>query len=91
MPLLQKILKNGSEVSMIFSYKNFENMVIHCLEPDETRICISKKLVGLLLDTFWSNRKSLALQKPDTNDALVKALMNADPATWKKMRALPDF
>jgi hypothetical protein len=55
MPLLQKILNNGSEISMIFSYKNFENMVIHCLETDDTRLCISKKLVGLLLDTFWSN------------------------------------
>ena len=33
----------------------------------------------------------MALQKPEKNDALVRALQGGDPATWKKMRSLPDY
>ena len=44
------------------------------MEQDDTRICMSKKLIGNLLNFIDKNRKKVALQRPDSNDYLVKEI-----------------
>jgi hypothetical protein len=51
-PILQKVLRYGQEIDSILSYKNFENMVIHSLEQEDSRLCVGKGLIGLLLSHY---------------------------------------
>ena len=44
--LMTRFNKLGREIDEIKSYKNFENMILHCLEPENTNVCMSKKLIG---------------------------------------------
>ena len=48
--LVKKILRFGNEISQLISYKNFENLVSHSLEQDETKISIQKKLLGTFVE-----------------------------------------
>ena len=60
------------------TYKNFENLVVHSLEQDDTRICISKKLIGILFKALGENPKDLAIQVPYKNDPLFKVIAKMD-------------
>jgi hypothetical protein len=57
------------------------------MEQDDTRVCMSKKLTGVVLDTIIQNSKLIALQKPETNDALIKVLNDIEDGCFKKMRS----
>jgi len=76
--LLKKLLRHGKESSFLLGYKNFENQVFHCLEPDDSQITISKKLIGNLINTIQDAAENIALQKPTANDALPK-LIKVEP------------
>ena len=60
------------------AYKNFENLVTHSLEQDDTRICISKKLIGKIFKALVENQKQLAIQVPAKNDPLYKVIANME-------------
>jgi hypothetical protein len=70
--LLRKILSKGKEVSSLLSYMNFENQICHSLEQDDTRVTMSKKLIGQLYQYFSHNASEVALQSPARNDCLVR-------------------
>lgn len=89
--LLAQVLRAGKEVNSVLSYMNFEHMVTHCMEQDDTRVCVSKKLVGNILDGVLSHQRQIALQKPEGNDALIKVLNQAEDGTFKKLKATPGF
>jgi len=54
--LMGKFKGIGREMDEIRSYKNFENMILHCMEPENTNICISKKLIGQIVNLIRSNK-----------------------------------
>jgi hypothetical protein len=79
--ILQSILKKGKEINSLMPYKNFENMVAHSLEQDDTRVCMSKKLLGIVLRALATEardtketqtRESLAIQVPAKNDPVFR-------------------
>lgn len=79
-------------------YKNFENMVTHSLEQDDTRVCLSKKLLGTVLvalateaqDTRETQtRESLSIQVPAKNDPVFKVASQLDLAGLQKLAGLP--
>jgi len=66
-------LKHGKEINALMTYKNFENLIVHSLEQDDTRICISKKLIGILFKALVENQ-NLAIQVPAKNDPLYRVI-----------------
>lgn len=75
---------------MLLSYKNFEHMVTHCMEQDGTRVTMSKRLIGSVLSAILNCQSRVALQRPPSNDALIKALKGAEPATFTAMKGLDE-
>lgn len=59
--LLAQVLSAGKEVSSLLSYMNFEQMVTHCMEQDDTRVCMSKKLIGIVMSAILAQSKAIAL------------------------------
>lgn len=59
--LLRKFLTKGKEVSSLLSYMNFENQICHSLEQDDTRVSMSKKLIGNLYTYIGANDSEVAL------------------------------
>lgn len=53
--ILNTLLQQGKEISHVQSYKNFDNMVIHSLEQDDTHVCMSKKLLGRVVQVIKEN------------------------------------
>ena len=85
-----KLMKMGKEIDQLISYKNFENMVIHSLEQDNFRVCISKKLVVGIMKIIKNNENSISLQFPASNDPVIKLLSNIDLDSLSSIEALPD-
>lgn len=83
-------MKMGKEIDQLISYKNFENMVIHSLEQDNFRVCISKKLVVGIMKIIKNNENSISLQFPASNDPVIKLLSNIDLDSLSSIEALPD-
>ena len=78
------------------AYKNFENLVTHSLEQDDTRICVSKKLIGVIFHALCSHRSELAIRKPESNDPVYKVIGRMkgglDQADgWSGLKGLPSF
>ena len=78
------------------AYKNFENLVAHSLEQDDTRVCVSKKLIGIVFTALCTHRQELAIRKPDTNDPLYKVIGRmrgnlSEAEGWQGLRSLPSF
>jgi len=90
-------LRHGKEINALMTYKNFENLVVHSLEQDDTRICISKKLIGILFKALVENPTLLAIQVPSKNDPLFKIINKIEQAGTpnapglKKLADLPSF
>ena len=90
-PMLQAILKRGKEINTLpalLPYKNFEHMVTHSLEPDDTRVCLSKKLMGIVLSALASE-PTLSIQVPAKNDPVYRVAQQLDRAALKQLASLP--
>lgn len=72
--LIRKFMNSGKEVSSLLSYMNFENQICHSLEQDDTRVSMSKKLIGNLFHYIANNDSEVALQSPSRNDVLIRVL-----------------
>ena len=88
--LLQQVLQAGREVDMLLSFKNFEHMITHCMEQDGTRVTMSKRLIGSVLSAVLNSQSRVALQRPPSNDALIKALKDVQPASFTAMKGLDE-
>ena len=63
---------------------------MHCLEPENTNICISKKLVGQIINLIVNNKDHVSTMSPSKNDPLIKLSEKVSDKTYKTLAGLPD-
>jgi hypothetical protein len=88
--IMSRFGKLGREIDSIRSFINFENMILHCLESDHTSICISKKLIGQVINLIRSNKDAISIMSPSKNDLLIKLVDKVNPTAMQTLAGLPD-
>lgn len=71
----------GKEVTGILSYKNFEQQMLHNLEPQGTHVVVGKKFLGELLQLLRGTADTYVLQEPHSKDPLHGLLRGIEQET----------